>query len=115
MSLADVTFSCMSPGFPDRLDKVAALRCLPVFLKLVILPVCRPSTLTVLKLWKRLMLCGGGVVSMGNCRKCFMSKWGWIMVGVRKNVGTAGPARFMPPAHRDSGGLIYMLSCVKPY
>lgn len=31
--------------------------------------------LTVLKLWKRLMLCGGGGgVSMGNCRKGFMSR-----------------------------------------
>lgn len=30
--------------------------------------------LTVLKLWKRLMLCGGGGVSMGNCKKDFMSR-----------------------------------------
>lgn len=55
------------------------------------------SALTVLKLWKRLMLCGGGGVSMGNCRKGFMSRWGWIIVGVRKNVGTAAPALLMPP------------------
>ena len=55
------------------------------------------STLTVLKLWKRPILCGGGGVSMGNCRKGFMSRWGWITVGVRRKVGTAGPARFMPP------------------
>lgn len=26
-----------------------------------------------------------------------MSRWGWSMVGVLKNVGTAAPARFMPP------------------
>lgn len=32
------------------------------------------STLTVLKLWKRFMLCGGGGVSIGNCRKGFMSR-----------------------------------------
>ncbi len=37
---------------------------------------------------------------MGNCRKGFMSRCGWIIVGVRRNVGTAGPARFMPPTHR---------------
>lgn len=30
--------------------------------------------LTVLKLWKRLMLCGGGGVSMGNCKKDFRSR-----------------------------------------
>lgn len=44
------------------------------------------------------MLCGGGGVSMGNCRKDFMSRWGWIIAGVRRKVGTAAPARFMPPA-----------------
>lgn len=29
-----------------------------------------------------------------------MSRWGWIIVGVRKKVGTAAPARFMPPTQK---------------
>lgn len=35
---------------------------------------CSKQVLTVLKLWKRPMLCGGGGVSMGNCKKDFMSR-----------------------------------------
>ncbi|TNN56937.1 hypothetical protein EYF80_032835 [Liparis tanakae] len=42
---------------------------------------------------------------MGNGRKGFMSRWGCIIVGVRKNVGIAAPARFMPPAHKDRESL----------
>lgn len=58
------------------------------------------SSLTVLKLWKRLKLWGGGGVSKGNCRKGFMSRWGWSTVGVRRKVGTAAPARLMPPRNK---------------
>lgn len=53
------------------------------------------SVLTALKLGKRPTLCGGAV-SMGNCRKGFMSRCGWSTVGVLRNVGTA-PARLMLP------------------
>lgn len=59
------------------------------------------SALTVLKLWKRFMLCGGGGVSMGNCRNGFMSRRGWITVGVRRNVGTAAPALLILPKRSE--------------
>lgn len=40
---------------------------------------------------------GGGGDSRGNCRKGFMSRGGWIIVGgVLRKVGT-GPARFRLP------------------
>lgn len=51
--------------------------------------------LTALKLWKSPTLCGG--VSIWNCKKGFISRWGWMTVGVRRNVGTA-PVRLMLPA-----------------
>lgn len=58
---------------------------------------CMRLGLTALKLGKSPTL-WGGAVSMGNCRKGFMSRWGWITVGVLRKVGTA-PVLLMLPVN----------------